>query len=404
MILKLTAKIVKKFPILRYFDYFCGMKKIIVASDSFKGCLSSLEVARAAANGIKKVLPDCDVAAIPVADGGEGTTEALVAAMNGRLVSCLASDPLMNAIGATYGILGDGVTAVLEMAQASGLTLTSPEKRNPMLATTYGVGQMIKDALQRGCRRFLVGIGGSATNDGGTGMLQALGFRFFDNAGNELGFGGQILEHIARIDASNADAALRESLFTIACDVNNPFSGINGAAFVYARQKAADDAMIRQLDRGLKHFATVISHALGKEIDTMPGAGAAGGLGGGCAAFLQATLKPGIEMVLEAVDFDGRVQNADLIITGEGKLDRQTGMGKTPAGILAAAKRQRIPVIAIGGSVDDNEALLKMGFRAVLPIQPGPVTLQQATEKSFAFQQIERTVEQIIRLLLISSF
>jgi len=374
------------------------MKKIIIASDSYKGSLSSLEVARAAEEGIRKVLPDCDVVGIPVADGGEGTTEALVDAMNGRFVSCEVHDPLMNRIQVKYGILGDGLTAVIEMASASGLTLVPPDKRNPLFTTTYGTGELIKDALQRGCRRFLVGIGGSATNDAGTGMLQALGFRFFDTNGNELGKGGQILEQIAKIDCEKVIPALQESVFTIACDVNNPFSGENGAAFVYARQKGADDAMIRRLDKGLKQFAAVIRASVGKDIDTIPGAGAAGGLGGGFLAFLPATLKPGIQMVLEALDFDNRIRNADLIITGEGKLDRQTGMGKTPAGVLNAGKRQQIPVIAIGGAVEETEALMQQGFLAVMSIQPGPVSLEQAMDKSFAYEQIKRIVEQIIRL------
>ena len=374
------------------------MKKIIIASDSFKGCLSSLDIARAAGAGIRKVLPECEVVGIPVADGGEGTTEALIDAMNGRFVSCEVHDPLMNPLRVEYGILGDRLTAVIEMASSGGLTLVPPEKRNPMLTTTYGTGEVIKDALQRGCRRFLTGIGGSATNDAGTGMLQALGFRFLDSDGKDLDKGGQILEQIAQIDSTKAIPALQESVFTIACDVNNPFSGENGAAFVYARQKGADDAMIRQLDKGLNHFASVIRGALGKDIDSIPGAGAAGGLGGGFLAFLPATLKPGIQMVLEALDFDSRIQNADLIITGEGRLDRQTGMGKTPAGVLAAGKRQQIPVIAIGGTVEETDALLQQGFLAVLSIQPGPVSLQEAMEPSFASKQIERIVEQIIRL------
>ena len=373
------------------------MKKIIIASDSFKGCLSSLEVADAARAGILKVLPDCEVVGIPVADGGEGTTEALVAAMNGRFVSCEVHDPLMNLIQVEYGILGDELTAVIEMASASGLTLVPPEKRNPMLTTTCGTGELIKDALQRGCRRFLIGIGGSATNDAGAGMLQALGFRFLDSEGNELDKGGQILEQIAYIDLEKVIPALQESVFTIACDVNNPFSGENGAAFVYARQKGGDDAMIRQLDKGLKHFSDVIQISIGKDIDAIPGAGAAGGLGGGFLAFLPATLKPGIQMVLDALDFNSRIRNADLIITGEGKLDRQTGMGKTPAGVLNAGKKQQIPVIAIGGSVEETDALVQQGFLAVFSIQPGPVSLQLAMEKSFACQQIERIVEQIIR-------
>ena len=376
------------------------MKKIIIASDSFKGCLSSLEVTRAAENGIRKVLPDCEVVGIPVADGGEGTTEALVDAMSGRYVECDVHDPLMNPIKVKYGILGDGVTAVIEMASASGLTLVPPALRNPMLTTTYGTGELIKDALQRGCSRFLIGIGGSATNDGGTGMLQALGFRFYDKNEMELGKGGQILEHIARIDFENVIPDVLKSIFTIACDVNNPFSGENGAAFIYARQKGADDNMIRLLDTGLKQFAKAIHDSIGKDIDPIPGAGAAGGLGGGFLAFLPATLKPGIQMVLETLNFDSRIQNADLIITGEGKLDRQTGMGKTPAGILEAGKRQNIPVVAIGGVVEETDALMQQGFLSVMSIQPGPVSLENAMEHSYAFTQVERIVEQIIRLRL----
>jgi glycerate kinase len=340
------------------------------------------------------------VIGIPVADGGEGTTEALVDAMNGQFVACEVHDPLMNLIRVEYGILGDGLTAVIEMASASGLTLVPKDKRNPLLTTTYGTGELIRDALQRGCRRFLIGIGGSATNDAGTGMLQALGYRFFDRSGNVLGQGGQILEQIASIDAGNAHPALQESVFTIACDVNNPFSGENGAAYIYGPQKGADPMMVRQLDNGLKHFATVIQAALGKDIDSTPGAGAAGGLGGGFLAFLPATLKPGIQMVLEALDFDSHIRNADLIITGEGKLDRQTGMGKTPAGVLNAGKRQQIPVIAIGGAVEDSDALLQQGFLAVFSIQPGPVSLEQAMDKAFAATQITRITEQIVRLMI----
>ena len=374
------------------------MKKIVIACDSFKGCLSSLEVARAAEVGIRKALPGCEVVGIPVGDGGEGTTEALVDAMDGYFVSCDVHDPLMNTIQAKYGILGDGRTAVIEMASAGGLTLVPPEKRNPMLTTTFGTGELILDALQRGCRNFLIGIGGSATNDAGTGMLQALGFRFLDGDGNELGKGGRILERIKFINSDKAAEKLLEAVFTIACDVNNPFSGENGAAFVYARQKGADDAMILELDKGLRQFADVIRTTIGKDINDIPGAGAAGGLGGGFLAFLPATLKPGIQMVLETLDFDSRIQNADLIITGEGKLDRQTGMGKTPAGILAAGKKRNIPVIAIGGAVEETDALLKQGFLAVMSIQPGPVSLEQAMDKSFAYRQIERIVEQIVRL------
>ncbi|KAA6318813.1 Glycerate 2-kinase [termite gut metagenome] len=376
------------------------MKKIVVASDSFKGSVSSLEVAVSAEAGIRRALPGCEVVKVPVADGGEGTIDALVSAMDGTIISCSVHDPLMNPIQAEYGILGDGKTAVIEMVAASGLTLVPPEKRNPMLTSTYGTGELIKDALLRGCRNFLIGIGGSATNDAGTGMLQALGFCFLDREGHELDKGGQILSLIRSIDHSHALPHLQEAVFTIACDVNNPFSGENGAVFVYARQKGADDEMIRLLDKGLKSFASIIKETELKDIDLIPGAGAAGGLGGGFIAFLQASLKPGIQMVLEALNFDERILNADLIITGEGKLDRQTGMGKTPAGVLEAGKKQHIPVIAIGGSVEETEALNRQGFLAVLSIQPGPVSLELAMDKAFACRNIERVVEQLIRIML----
>ncbi len=234
------------------------MKKIVVASDSFKGSVSSIEVAECTELAIHKVFPDCEVVKIPVGDGGEGTVETLITAMGGEAVSCVVHDPLMRPIEATYGILGDNRTAVIEMATASGLTLVPVSERNPLRTTTYGTGELIKDAMDRGCRDFLIGIGGSATNDGGTGMLQALGFRFLDRNGNELGLGGQILNQIYEIDCSRALSQLRETSFTIACDVNNPFYGEKGAACVFARQKGADDAMVRLLDEGLRNFAEVI--------------------------------------------------------------------------------------------------------------------------------------------------
>lgn len=373
------------------------MKKIVVASDSFKGSLSSLEIALSAERAVRKVFPDCEVLKIPVADGGEGTVEALVDAMDGKVVRCAAHGPLMNRIDAAYGLFGD--TAIIEMAAASGLTLVPKEQRNPMQTTTYGTGDLIRDALRRGCRHFLVGIGGSATNDAGTGMLQSLGFRFLDKDGKELGQGGGILRSIHYIDTAGILPGLEEATFTIACDVGNPFAGKNGAAHVYARQKGADDAMIEELDEGLTCFAEVIKRQTGKDISHIPGAGAAGGLGGGFIAFLGATLKPGIDMVLETLNFDARIKGADLVITGEGRIDRQTAMGKTPAGVLRAARKQQIPTIAIGGAVEEADALNELGFAGVFPIQPGPVSLEQAMDKEFAARNIERTVEQLLLLL-----
>lgn len=375
------------------------MKKIVVASDSFKGSVSSPEVAQYVEKAIRKIYPECEVVKVSVADGGEGTVKTLTTAMNGYIVSCTAHNPLMLPIQAEYGISGNGKTAIIEIASVSGLTLIPPEQHNPMLTTTYGTGELIRDALEKGCDNFLIGIGGSATNDAGTGMLQALGFRFLDKEGKELGIGGEILEHINSVDRSGEIEGLCKATFTIACDVNNPFSGINGAAYVYARQKGADDNMIRLLDNGLKHFAEVIRKTEQKEIDTIAGAGAAGGLGGAFPAFLNATLKPGIQMVLDALCFDQLIRDADLIITGEGKLDRQTGMGKAPAGILNAARKAGIPVIAIGGSIEETEMLNEQGFLATFSIQPFPVTLQKAMEKEFTGQNITRTVEQLLRVI-----
>lgn len=375
------------------------MRKIVVASDSFKGSVSSAEVADCAEVAIHKVFPDCEVVKIPVGDGGEGTVDTLIAALDGEAVPCRVHDPLMRPIEAVYGILGDKRTAVIEMAAASGLTLIPSSERNPMLTTTYGTGELIKDALSRGCRNFLIGIGGSATNDGGTGMLRALGFRFLDKSGDELGLGGQALSRICSVDHSGVSPSLGEASFTIACDVNNPFYGERGAAYVFARQKGADDAMIRSLDEGLRNFAEVIERTEGIAVNRIPGSGAAGGLGGGFVAFLKATLQPGIQMVLEALRFDERIRDADLIITGEGKLDKQTCMGKTPWGVLRAGSRQGIPVIVIGGSVEAVEALNESGFLAVLPLLPYPVSLERAMEKDFTRQNIMRTLEQQLRVI-----
>lgn len=375
------------------------MKKIIIASDSFKGSVTSSEVAQTAAVAVHTVFPDCEVVQIPVADGGEGFLEALVSAKNGSIISCTVNDPLMNPVQARYGILEDGKTAVIEMAAASGLTLVPAEKRNPMRTSTFGTGELIKAALALGCIHFMIGMGGSATNDAGTGMLQALGFKLLDKEGNVLGSGGQILNHIAAIDNSEVTADVQNAKFTIACDVNNPFSGTNGAAYIYAGQKGADEKMIPELDDGLKNFAAIIKREHDMDIDSVPGAGAAGGMGGGFLAFLNAELKPGIELVLDTISFETSIKEAALIITGEGKIDKQTGMGKTPAGVLKAAQKQNIPVIAIGGCVEEVEALNEAGFLAVLPLLPYPVTQEEAMDREFTLENIRRTLEQQFRII-----
>lgn len=375
------------------------MKKIILAFDSFKGSAGSLEIAGAARKGISKECPHCNVVSFPIADGGEGTTEAICTGLEVNHVTCTAHDPLMNPIEVTYGITPDGTTAILEMASASGLPLVPEALRNPMNTSTYGTGEIIRDALQKGCRRFILGIGGSATNDAGTGMLSALGIRFLDESGNPLKPIGSNLIRIAAIDDSSLHPALQEATFTIACDVNNPFYGPQGAAFVYAPQKGASPEEVIALDEGLRHYADILRNQKGADIAVLPGAGAAGGMGGGLLPFLHATLKPGIDAILDILRFEESLHEADLIFTGEGKLDAQTGMGKALGGILQMAQGRNVPVIALGGAVEATELLNEMGFTAVLPIQPAPVSLDRAMQKEFTLDNIERTVAQLIRII-----
>ena len=371
------------------------MDKIVIASDSFKGCLSSLEVADAVADGVRAVMPDAEIVKVAVADGGEGTYDALASALGARRIECRACDPLMRPRTAAYGITADGTTAVMEMAAASGLTLLAADERNPLVATTYGFGEMIADALDRGCRRFLLGLGGSATNDGATGALAALGFRFLDSRGAVLGHGGRILESIAAVDSSGADPRLGEAQFCIACDVTSPFTGQHGAARVFAPQKGANEATVERLERGMKSFAELIRRSCGIDLDATPGAGAAGGLGGGLAAFLGAELKPGAPAILDEIGFDDIIAGASLLITGEGSLDSQTLMGKTPAGILQRGKRQGIPVIALGGRVSEREQLLTAGFTAVVAVTPAAMPLTLALQPLTARTNITHAVQAI---------
>ncbi|RHJ90629.1 glycerate kinase [Parabacteroides bouchesdurhonensis] len=374
------------------------MRKVVIAIDSFKGCLSSDECGQAAEEGVKSIYPACEVIKLPIADGGEGILNALMSVTQGNYVRLYAHNPLMEVIETQYGISKDGQTAFIEMATISGLPIIPPEKRNPLITTSYGTGELIKDALNKGCRKFIIGIGGSATNDAGLGMLQALGFRFLDKSGMELETGGRIMDKVFHIDNSNIHPALKDSLFTIACDVNNPFCGPEGAAYIYARQKGADNEMIEELDKGMQSLTNVFRQITGKDITSTPGAGAAGGMGGGFIAFLNANLKSGIDLLLEAFDFKNLIKNADLIITGEGKVDRQTIMGKVPSGILREAQKQNIPVIIIAGSVEDTEELNKAGFKGVFSITPSPVSLEAAMEANFAKENIKRLIRQICRI------
>ena len=379
------------------------MKKIVIASDSFKGSLSSAEVAACGERAVHRLFPDCKVVQLPVADGGEGTAETLTAALGGQSVTAIVHDPLGRLITARYGWIAQEQTALIEMAAASGLPLLPLEERNPWLTSTYGTGELIRNALERGCHKFLIAIGGSATNDGGMGLLQALGFRFLDAEGKELPGCGGSLQQIQQIDSSGVLVDLAQCQFTVACDVTNPFYGPTGAAYVFAPQKGADAEMVEALDQGLRHFAQLIHTTQGIAIDQLAGAGAAGGLGGGLVAFLNARLTPGIEMVLDALRFDTQITGADLIITGEGKLDAQTCMGKTPLGILRRAQQQGIPVVALGGAVEASEALNQCGFLAVFPILPYPTSLAKAMDPTFTRQNIERTIAQVLRLFSASS-
>ena len=369
--------------------------KIVIASDSFKGSMSSLDVATAASAGVIEVYPDSEIVSVNVADGGEGTVEAIVDALGGEIVKVQVSDPLGRKIETSYGIAGE--TAILEMAAASGLPLLTVEERNPWATSTLGTGEMIMDAISRGCRKFLVGIGGSATNDAGVGMLQAMGFRFYDANGELITQGcGGMLGSIARIDDSLVSAAVKESQFTVACDVDTPFCGPEGAAPVFAPQKGADAEMVKRLDEGMASFAKVITEKYAIDIVPVAGAGAAGGMGGAFRAFLGATLKKGIDMVLDAIDFDTTIQGANLVITGEGKVDFQTAKGKTAAGVLNRAKQQHIPVVAIGGCVEMCDSLVQMGFAGIYPILEEKVPLEIAMQRDFAMNNVRKTVAKIV--------
>ena len=369
--------------------------KIVIASDSFKGSMSSLDVATAASAGVIEVYPDSEIVSVNVADGGEGTVEAIVDALGGEIVKVQVSDPLGRKIETSYGIAGE--TAILEMAAASGLPLLTAEERNPWATSTLGTGEMIMDAIARGCRKFLVGIGGSATNDAGVGMLQAMGFRFYDANGELITQGcGGMLGSIVRIDDSLVSAAVKESQFTVACDVDTPFCGPEGAAPVFAPQKGADAEMVKRLDEGMASFAKVITEKYAIDIVPVAGAGAAGGMGGAFRAFLGATLKKGIDMVLDAIDFDTTIQGANLVITGEGKVDFQTAKGKTAAGVLNRAKQQHIPVVAIGGCVEMCDSLMQMGFAGIYPILEEKVPLEIAMQRDFAMNNVRKTVARIV--------
>ena len=377
--------------------------KVVIAIDSFKGCMSSKELSVCIEEGIKVVYPDALIESCEVADGGEGTLQAMVNNTNGKILTCKVHDPLMREIEAQYGILGDSKTAVIEMARSSGLPLIAIEKRNPLVTTTFGVGELIKDAISKGCREFIVGIGGSATNDAGVGMLRALGYRFLDKSGDEIGLGGGELGKIASIETSHAMEELKSCHFLIACDVDNPMYGAKGASQIYGRQKGATEEMVLLLDENIKHFASVIEKYLGKNIAHIPGTGAAGALGGGFLAFMNAQLRLGIEIVLDTICFEDKIKNANFVITGEGKIDAQSLMGKVISGISKLTQKHKVPLLALAGHVeDDAKDAHQYGVDAIFSIMNYPMSLCDAMQKENTQKLMRQSVEEIFRLIKIA--
>lgn len=382
-----------------YFRRFIHMK-VVIAIDSLKGSLSSMEAGMAIKDGILAAKPDAEVIVKPLADGGEGTTDALIEGMNGERIDLTVTGPIHTPVDAYYGYLKDTNTAVMEMASAAGITLVPDSEKNPLLATSYGVGEMINDAIQRGCRNFIIGIGGSVTNDGGIGMLKALGVRFLDENGEDAGEGGQALAKVARIDVSGMNPLLKECHIQVACDVNNPLCGENGSTYVYGPQKGVTEDMKKTLDEAMAHFARVTSETLENDYMNTPGAGAAGGLGYAFLAYTGAALTPGIELILDAVGLEEELSGADVVVTGEGRLDFQTAMGKAPVGVARLAKKYNAKVIAFAGSVTkEATACNKEGIDAFFPILRGVCTLAEAMDPVAARNNMTATVEQVFRLL-----
>jgi glycerate kinase len=362
--------------------------KIVIAPDSFKGNLTAREVADAIEVGIRRVMPDAEIAKVPMADGGEGTVQALVDATSGEIVTTDVTDPLGNRINAVFGILGnqtekDSKTAVIEMASASGLPLVPSDKRNPMITTTYGTGELIRKALDMGCRKLIIGIGGSATNDGGAGVAQSLGVKLLDENGKDIPRGGGGLRHLNRIDISDIDHRIAETETIVACDVDNPLVGPRGAPAVFGPQKGATPEMVKMLDEFLDGYADIVKRDLCVDVKNVPGAGAAGGLGAGLMAFLKAQLKSGIDIVIEASGLEKYLKDAGIAITGEGKIDRQTIYGKTPIGVAKAAKKYGLQVIAFAGNIGaDSRVVYDNGIDALMSIISHPMTLESAMENS----------------------
>lgn len=370
--------------------------KIVIAPDSFKECASAATVAQAIALGVLRAAPEADLVLVPMADGGEGTVDALVAATSGTLIERDVTGPLGQRVTAAYGILGDGSTAVIEMAAASGLGLVPVDRRDPRIATTRGTGELMADALDHGVRKIVLGIGGSATNDAGAGMAQALGISLKDASGAELSPGGAALARLADIDDTRRHPALETCEVLVACDVDNPLCGPTGASFIYGPQKGATPRVALELDAALEHFASIVERRLGVSLLHLPGGGAAGGLGAGLAAFTGARLAPGAELVATVCRLAERMEGADLVITGEGRLDSQTANGKTPIGVARVARAQGIPVIALAGDLAEGyEALYHHGIAAAFSICPRPLPLVDALAHAEAL--LAATAEAVVR-------
>lgn len=370
---------------------------VIIAVDSFKGSLSSRHAGEAITAGIHKVYPEATTTIVPMADGGEGTVEALVQAFKGKIRSTRVTSPLGESVEGLFGELSDS-TIVLEMAAASGLPLVPPKKRNPLVTTSRGTGELILKALDLGARNIILGIGGSATNDGGAGMAQALGVQLFDEVGKELEAGGGALGRLAKIDLYKLDPRLKDTNITVICDVNNPLCGSRGASEVFGPQKGATPEMVQILDLNLEHYAHKIKEQLGLDVKDIPGAGAAGGVGASLLAFTKAKMKTGIETILDMVQFDQMLSKADLVITGEGRIDAQSLYGKVPMGIVQRAVKQAKPVLAIVGSIGpEAEVLYKHGLTSIVSIANGPITLEESMEEA-ANLMIEAT-ERAFRIL-----
>ena len=371
--------------------------KILVAPDSFKGSLSSKEVLKAISEGIRRAI-DAEIAGLPIADGGEGTVDALITSLGGKIIDVDVLGPLGNVVKGYFGVLNDG-TAVIEMAASSGLNLVPNDMRNPLITTTYGVGQLIKEALDKGCRKFIIGLGGSATNDGGAGMIQALGVKLLDEDGKDIPYGGGNLHKLKKVDTSSIDKRVYESSFIVASDVTNPLCGEYGASAVYGPQKGATPEMVEILDRNLKHYSSVIKETLGKDFSDVPGAGAAGGLGFSLMAFLNAKIKSGIDIVMEASNIDEKIKSCDIVITGEGNTDFQTAYGKAPAGIAMIAKKYGKPVVVLSGGLGKNyKNLYDVGVTSMFSIVDRPMTLQEAMIN--AKKLISDRAEDIIRIFI----